>query len=188
MNVLFFITRILTFSGSAVRCFWEYLVCRIYKLPIEDIRCFKVNEMCSHIEHEFPEKTAQSFLLCFFPFILNLCMGTCFLLYSSYHAFYAGAVNLNIVIFLIVGISMYSNLFPSVEDALYLRDGIYASGGKSLFVKILLAPFTYLMLVGAYLEKYSVSVLTSIAAAAAFPFVTAPLLDIAGRIMMELRS
>lgn len=188
MNILFFITRILTFSGSAVRCFWEFLVCRIYKLPIEDVRCFKVNEMCGHIEHEFPQKAGQSFLMCFLPFALNLCLGTCFLMYSSYYVFYAGAVNLNIAIFLIIGISMYSNLFPSVEDALFLRDNIYANGGKSLFVKVMLAPFTYLMLAGAYLEKYSVSVLTSIAAAAALPFVTDPLLDVISRIMMELKN
>lgn len=184
MNVLFFITRTLTFFGSAVRCFWEFITCRICKLPIEDIRCFKVNEMCSHIEHEFPKKAGQSFLLCFLPSFLNFCFGSCFLAYSSYIIFYAGAVNGVSVLFLIIGISMYSNLFPSVENALSLKDNVYGDGGKNLFIKIILAPFTAIMIAGAYLEKYSVTVLTSIAAAVAFPFVTDRLLDVMSKVIM----
>ncbi|HOD02513.1 MAG TPA: hypothetical protein PKN28_04225 [Clostridiales bacterium] len=188
MNVLFFITRIITFFGSSLRCFWEFVVCRIFKLPIEDIRCFKISEMCSHIEHEITEKAGQSFLLCALPFALNFCLGSCFLAYSSYYVFYAGVVNFNSVFFLIIGISLYSNLFPSVENALSLKDNIYSGEGKNLFVKIILAPFTALMLFGAYLEKYSLSVLASIAAAIAFPFITDPIFYVISRIMMELKS
>lgn len=187
MNTLFFITRVLTFFGSVLRCFSEFIVCRLFKLPIEDARCFRTDEMCSHIEHELAEKTSHAFLLCFLPFIINLCLGSCFLLYSSYFIFYAGVVSLTDVIMLIIGISLYSNLFPSVENVLSLKDHIYSADSNTA-VKIILAPFTYFMLAGAYLEKFSITVITSITAAIAFPFVTAPIIGVLAKIMMEIRS
>ncbi len=171
MDLLFFITRILTFFGSGVRGFWEYCVCRIFKLPIEDIRCFKVSEMSSHMEHEFLTKTGQSFLMCFLPLILNFGLGSLFLLYGAYMVFYAGVVSALAVTLLYVGISLYSNLFPSIEDALAFKESVYGENGKGLPAKILLAPFVAVAVAGAYLERYSVSVLTSIAAAYAFPFI-----------------
>lgn len=187
MDTLFFITRILTFFGSALRCFWEFIACRLLKLPIEDTRCFKTNEMCSHIEHELTEKTSHAFFLCFLPFIINLLLGTCFLVYSSYFIFYAGIVSLTSVLMLIIGISLYSNLFPSIENALSLKDYVF-SEDSSIAVKILLAPFTYLMLAGAFVEKYSITVLTSIIAAIAFPFVTDPFVGVLAKIMMAIKS
>jgi len=100
--------------------------------------------------------------------------------------FYAGAVNAMSVILLILGISFYSNLFPSIEDALALKDNLYGKNGKNLFVKIILAPFTAVVIFGAYIERYSVSILTSIAAAAAFPFVSDCFLGVINKIMMNI--
>lgn len=88
---------------------------------------------------------------------------------------------------LIIGISLYSNLFPSIENALSLKDHIY-SADSSTAIKIIMAPFTYFMLAGAYLEKFSITVITSIIAAVAFPFVTAPIVGVLAKIMMEIRS
>lgn len=186
MDTLFFITRALTFFGSALRCFWEFLVCRLFKLPIEDARCFKMGEMCSHIEHELAEKTSHAFFLCFLPFILNLCLGTCFLLFSSYFIFYAGAVSLTNVVMLIIGISLYSNLFPSVENALSLKDHVNSANSNTA-KKVFLLPFTYLMLIGAFLEKYSITVLTSIITAIAFPFITDPIVGLLAKIIMGIK-
>ncbi len=171
MDILFFFTRALTFLGSGVRAFWEYCVCRILKLPIEDIRCFKVSEMCSHMEHEFLTKTKQSLLMCFLPMLLNFGFGSLFLLYGSYMVIYAGVVNALAMTFLYFGISLYANVFPSIEDALSLKESVYGENGKGLVSKILLAPFVAVAVAGAYLERYSVSVLTSVAAACAFPFI-----------------
>ena len=52
MNILYVITRFITFPGALVRAMWEHLVCKICGVPVEDNRTFRNNEMCSHIEHE----------------------------------------------------------------------------------------------------------------------------------------
>ena len=171
MNILYFITRVLTFTGSCVRAVWEYIVCRIFKLPIEDIRCFKVNEMCSHMEHEFLTKTGQTFLMCFLPMLLNFGFGSLFMLYGSYMIFYAGVKTAMAWTFLYFGISFYCNVFPSIEDALAFKESVYGENGKGLALKILLAPFVAVAVAGAYLERYLVSILTSVIAAWSFPFI-----------------
>lgn len=43
-------------------------------------------------------------------------------------------------LFLWVGISCLTNLFPQIEDALTLKEQIYGKGKSNLFVKIIAAP------------------------------------------------
>ena len=40
MNILYVITRFITFPGALVRAMWEHLVCKICGVPVEDNRTF----------------------------------------------------------------------------------------------------------------------------------------------------
>lgn len=170
MNTLYYITRILTFFGTECRCAFEHIACRILKLPIEDTRTFKDSELCGHIEHELAPTLGKAFFVCWFPFTLNCLLACCFLYSGAYRIVYAGDYSsLASWLFLWLGFSFAANVFPTFEDALALKDALY--GGKNLAAKILLAPFFGVVYAGSFIERYSLTVLTSLAFTIAFPYI-----------------
>ena len=60
MTNLYVVTRVLTFFGTVMRTFWEQVVCRICAVPVEDVRAFKVSDLCGHVEHELIKKKRPS--------------------------------------------------------------------------------------------------------------------------------
>ena len=40
MTTVYVVTRVLSFFGTYLRTFWEHIVCRICKIPAEDVRAF----------------------------------------------------------------------------------------------------------------------------------------------------
>lgn len=179
MTTLYVITRVLTFFGSVLRTFWEHVACRLCRIPVEDARVFKNNELCGHVEHELPENLKQSFLVCWLPFTINFFMGCAFLLTGSYRLFFIGQTDsLQAYGLVWLGVSCLANCAPSYEDMLALKDFLYS--GSSKVAKIILAPFFGVVWLSASLERYSVTFLLSIAFAAIFPTVfnlLFPLLD-----------
>lgn len=167
MTTVYVVTRVLTFFGTFLRAFWEHVVCRICKIPAEDIRAFKFDELCGHVEHELINKTSHAFLMCWLPFTLNFTMGTMFLLTGAYRVFYIGEISLTSLGVLWLGISCIANCAPSFEDMLSLKDCIY--GGKNKALKVILAPFFGVVCAMACLEKYSLTFVLSIVYAVVFP-------------------
>ena len=88
MTNLYVATRVLTFFGTVMRAFWEQVVCRICAVPVEDVRAFKVSELCGHVEHELIKKKSHIFLVCWLPFTLNFILSCCFLLSGAYRVVY----------------------------------------------------------------------------------------------------
>ncbi len=162
MTGLYIATRYITYFGAQLRVFWEHVACRIYKIPVEDDRAFNPSELCGHIEHELTEGVAQSFGVCFLPFFMNLFLGICMLLTGSLRLFYIGDFKSVIAyLFLWMGISLIANCAPSFEDALSFKDNLSLT--KNKFLKVVLTPFFGVMYACAFLERYSVTFLLSIA-------------------------
>ncbi len=174
MTAIYCITRYFTFFGTELRTFFEHIMCRVFRIPVEDSRAFKNSELCGHIEHELTENTKQSFFLCFVPFALNFVLGNLNLLAGSYFLFYSGSFSLEAVITFWLGLSLVSNCAPSFEDALSLKDHIY--GGKGKFKKIVLAPFFGIMYAFSFLERYSVTFILAVVYSVFFPYFTAGLI------------
>ena len=65
-------------------------------------------------------------------------------------------------LFLWVGISCLTNLFPQIEDALTLKEQIYGKGKSNLFVKIIAAPIFAVLYVGSYLQSVGLTLVTSV--------------------------
>lgn len=169
MNTLYVATRVLTFFGTEMRTFWELIVCRVFKIPAEDVRAFKSSELCGHVEHELTKNTTEAFFMCWFPLTMNFFLGCCFLLVGSYELVYIGATSSIIAyIFMWLGISFLSNCFPSFEDVLAFKDYVY--GGKNKVTKILFAPLFALDYAGAFLERYSLTFIVAIAFSIGFPY------------------
>ena len=170
MTTVYVITRVLPYFGTLLRAFWEHLVCRICKIPAEDVSAFKNSELCGHVEHHIIYKRSDAFLMCYLPFVMNFILACCFLLTGSYRLFYLGdTTTYQAYIFIWLGISCAANCVPSFEDMLSFKDCVY--GGKSIFLKVIFAPFFAVICAGACLEKYSLTFLLSIGFAVAFPHI-----------------
>ncbi len=168
MTNLYIVTRFITFFGTSLRVFWEHVACRICKVPIEDIRAFKTNEMCGHIEHELPDNLKHSFLICWLPFTMNFLIGCSLLLTGSYRLFYIYETDYVPTYVLVwLGFSCIANCASSFEDALNFRD--YLISSKNNFMKVVLYPFFGVNYVMASVERYSVTTLISLAFTVLFP-------------------
>lgn len=171
MTNLYVATRVLTFFGTVLRCFWEQLVCRICGIPAEDVRPFKVSEICGHVEHELVKTKKQAFLICFVPFFFNFVLSVCFLLGGAYKLVFIGDFKtLTGYLFFWLGISLAANCVPSFEDVLSFKDVFYGEQSNK-FLKVVLAPFYWVIYGLSFIERYSVTFVLSIIFSVAFPYI-----------------
>ncbi len=169
MMYLYVATRVITFFGTELRTFWEHVACRITGIAAEDIRPFKVSELCGHVEHELCETKKQAFTMCFFPFFLNFIIGCCLLLSGSYRVIYAGDFSsVKSWVFLYVGISCLANCVPSFEDVLSFKDVFYGENSSKV-LKIVMAPFFATIYIFSFLERYSLTFVLAVFFAFLFP-------------------
>lgn len=171
MRIIYIIVKILTFPGAMMHAFFEHMSCRICKILVDDARTLRTDEMLSHIEHELVHRRGASFDLCFIPFLFNLFIGLTIICSASVAVLYLGSYKNALLWFLLyMGIAFLTNLFPQMEDVLMLKENIY-NGKTNLAVKIIVAPFYALLYVGAQLERFGLTLLTSIGFAFAFPYI-----------------
>ena len=165
MTALYIFIKYLTFPGALVRGMWEQIVCRFSKVPVEDNRYLRSDEMISHIDHEFMPKARGAFAICFVPFFFNM-LGALFLgiipaMMLVYLQFRGIALIALCAVSYWLAISLFVNAFPLVEDALNMIDKVYHHG--NILQKIIYAPGAVICLGGAYLEKYCLTFLFVIA-------------------------
>lgn len=183
MTVFYVITKFLTFPGAITKALFEHIMCKVLKLPVEDTRCLRTDEMCGHIEHELVERPAAGFWLCFIPGLLNFLLGMSLSLFGVINVYclgnYTGFIqnnallsnlfasaltgNANLVstvnfllpiFFLWLGFSMFVNMAPLQEDALMMKEQYKNLNG---FLKVLFAPGYFVMSIGAPMERYGVT-------------------------------
>ncbi len=166
---LYVFTRALTFFGTLMRAFWEQIACRVCGIPVEDVRGFKVSELCGHVEHELIKKKSHIFLVTFLPFVMNFVLAFCFLLGGAYRVVYIGDVkSISFWFLLWLGISFAANCVPSFEDVLSFKEAFFESNTK-IFVKILVAPFFAIIYGFSILERMSVTFVLAVLFAVVFP-------------------
>lgn len=178
MKIIYLIVKYLTLPGTFLQAFFEHLTCRAYEVLVEDGRYLRANEMCGHIQHELVRKRSVSFGLCFFPFLFNLVVGLVLTAAGAVPVLYlgewftaGGSVHLLNFLFLWVGVSALTNLFPQTEDALTLKALLYGKETRpNLFLRILASPLFAVLYAGSYLQKWGVTLLTSAAFAYLYPY------------------
>ena len=178
MTVWYVITKIFTFPGALTKAFYEQLMCKIFKCPVEDNRYLRTDEMCGHVEHEFIERPVASFMYCFIPGLLNFFFGLFLGLFPLVNVLYLGNFSgfvassqilssaikdanavalvdmLLPIVFMWLSVSMFNNLFPLLEDAVVMKEQYSKLNG---FAKVIFFPGYIVMKVGARLEKYGIS-------------------------------
>ncbi len=189
MTAIYVITKILTFPGALTKALYEQLMCRIFKCPVEDNRYLRTDEMCGHVEHELIERPVASFMFCFIPGMLNFFFAMFLGLFplinvvylGNYSGFVASSSSLSgiitdsnavslvdmllPIIFVWLGISMLTNIFPLLEDAVVMKEQ-YSK--LNIVAKILFFPGYIVMRIGAVLEKYGITFLLLVALSVLF--------------------
>ena len=169
MTKLYIITKYLTFPGALIRGMWEQIVCRICKVPVEDNRYLRNDEMISHIEHEFMPKARGAFALCFVPALMNF-IGAFLLalapvMFTLYARFDDTVLTIVNVIAYWFAFSLMVNSYPLIEDAYNMMEKVYKQG--NILQKIFYAPAAALLFIGAFVEKYCISFVLGIVLTAA---------------------
>lgn len=171
MRIVYIIVKILTLPGAMLHAFFEHMSCRASKILVDDARTVQMNEMLGHIDHELIKRKGASFDICFIPFFLNLMLGFLTLTYGATSIYYLGRLtDVFAWICLYLGISMWTNLFPQIEDVMMLKENFFVSNDKKLS-KILVAPFYAIFFVGSRIEKWGITLITSVAFSFAVPYI-----------------
>lgn len=166
------IVKILTFPGGLLRGFWEQLFCKIYGIPVENRKYFQFNEMAGHIEHEPIKHPTMNYFYCLVSGLMVFIAGFIFVFPAFVNLFYLDIMDETMrtinYVFLYLGFSMLTNIFPSIEDALMMWESYKK---LTTIEKIFYAPGAVVMYAGAYAENLGITLLTNVALAAVILFV-----------------
>ncbi len=162
MSIIYVIVKVLTLPGAVLHAFFEHMVCRSAKIIVEDEKVIQFNEMLSHVDHQLVMRRGPSFDICFIPFFMNFMLGFLTLSYGSTAIIYfAKYEDIFAWVCLYFGIALLTNLFPQIEDVMMLKEN-YFNGKTKLINKILVAPWYGIFWLFARLEKWGLTLLTSI--------------------------
>ncbi len=165
MTNLYVIIKALLFPGAHLRCFWEQVICRICKIPVEDNRYLRDDETTSHIEHELVFTAGKAFAVCYIPYFMTSLSALFLSLIPLIVMFVFEVNNVILTVFSVLSwwyaISAYCNRFPLIENAINMKEQIYKNG--SLAQKIIFAPGFAVLYVGAYMERYLITFVISVA-------------------------
>ncbi len=169
MRIIYVIGKYITFPGAFLRAFWEHLTCLLLGSPVENTGYLRADEMCGHIEHYLPQKTAAAFVQAIAPGIMGMLTGFPIFAFGFANLRFMGCTfNDSAVLFILciaaiyVGISIMCSLHPSYEVALNLWEivveKIKSKSAKSKIIGVLLLFPSRWAYLGAILEKFSVPV------------------------------
>ena len=170
MTKLYIIGKILTFPGAYIKGFWGQLTCRTLGLPVEVPGHLRIDEACGHVEHAFAKKGFASYLMATGPGFMNFITGVPLFIAGFLNLRYMGitpydSVPLFIlyVLMLYVGVSLLCNVFPLTEDILNFWYIAYEEKNMNIVGRIIFAIPAIITRAGAFLEKYSITVILWIA-------------------------
>lgn len=124
MNILYLISKILTYPGAFMKGFWEHCTCRILRLPVTSRSYLLADSTCGHAVHVPAATPAKAFLLSWLPYVaqrilayilLGASVGPLLVFglrgQSETYLFVAEAIAL------FLGVSLFCNSFPQWDDA-----------------------------------------------------------------------
>ncbi len=165
----------LTVCGAVTRAFFEHVLLKLCRVPVEDRAYLQRNELFGHVEHKPARTFAQSFCICFFPGFIVCLLGAVIALPAVLQLFVMGVRPHYIVdgkvsvmfivctVLLYFGVSLFCHAFPAYEDALYLWEHRRQANPAA---RILLIVPIACMRAGAFLARFGVWQILAIAAAA----------------------
>lgn len=170
MTIIYIITKFLTIPGALLKGFWEQVFCRAFKSPVESNDYIRLDELCGHTGHELIPTSARSFWFNFLSGYFNYTMGLAMIVGPIINMFILDfetttAKKILTYVVLWIGVSLLSNVFPLVEDALNMWEKIYGKDNKSTVIgKIFFFIPAVVMMIGSFLESYGITTLINFGA------------------------
>lgn len=162
MRTLNMIAKILTFPAAFLKGFWEQLLCKMMGCPVESKKIFQSGEMAGHIEHEPFPTAAKSFWFCFVTGFMMFLTGLIFAVPAVINLFYLDSaspiVRFFSIFYLYVALGAFTNIFPSVEDALMMWEKYK---GMKKGAKVIFAPAAAIMYIGSFAETWGITFVTN---------------------------
>lgn len=172
MTAVYIVIKYLTFPGTILHAFFEHMCCRWFKILVDDARVIQPTEIIGHVDHELVKRKGPSFDICFIPFLFNLLVGVLTMSYATITIFYMKRLSEAFSwICLYLGVSCLTNLFPQIEDVMMIKENFFNNGKKGIVTKILIAPIYAILWLGARLERWCVTLFTSVAFAFVLPMI-----------------
>lgn len=166
MTFFYVLTKCLTAPGAALHAFWEHMVCKICKIPVEDNRYLQANEMCGHVDHAFALTPRAAFALCYVPMFFNLLGAFLMGLLPAFKLLYIGDFSLPGSLFDIAAIwfalSLFTNVSPLVEDAMKMWSLLYSKSSNPA-QKLFYTPGAVVCYLAAYLDRLSIPFIIGVA-------------------------
>lgn len=167
MTMLYLISKFLTFPAVTVRAFYEHVLLRLFKVPVENASLVQLNELFGHAEHDLINKTAKNFCFCILPGFLQILFAVPMMLVSYLQLYVMGVTAINpqtdtvsvmfvlCIVLRYLGICLLSNVFPLYDDALNLWEQALNKKGAG---KLLIVPAAVIR-AGAFLERFGITAL-----------------------------
>lgn len=156
------IINILTFPGVMIHELAHQIFCRLFNVPVYEVKYFGLKRPSGYVIHERTESPLVTFFISVGPFILNTLVGALLLLPASvkmiaFDGYRTLGEDLSgnffeffpLALISWFGISVLMHAFPSVKDTENMVDGILKNPDTNIFAKILAAPVIGLMFLGA---------------------------------------
>jgi len=110
---------LLTFPGAILHAFWHSIICKSFKIPINEINFFDFKKFTCYVVHERSENQSFNKIVTFLPFLLSSLVGISLLIASSIEF---GVFNL--IDIMISGGTMWASTFEFIILVLSLWLGI----------------------------------------------------------------
>ncbi|MCR5151067.1 MAG: hypothetical protein K6B52_07565 [Clostridiales bacterium] len=165
MRAIYTICKYFLCPGAYVHAFWEQLMCRILKLPVETKKYFGNGIDGGHVKHAPAKNEVSAFLIACIPGFVNFITGVWFFLAGFMNLRFMGiTVYDSIPIFVVsivliyFGVSFLCNIFPLREDIATFWTLAYKSpfSGKMLVLRVIAFIPALITKIGAFAQHYCI--------------------------------
>ncbi len=166
MTVLYLIPKLLSLPGTVIRAFYEHIILKVFKVPVENASYMRMNELFGHVEHDLVTGVSGNLIFCCLPGFLQVLFALPMMTVSFLQLHVLGVTPIDpqtgtvSVMFIICavlrifGIWLLSNVFPLYEDSLNLFEKVGEING---FKKVILYPIATVVRAGAFLERFGLT-------------------------------
>lgn len=165
------IISIVTFPGVAVHELAHQICCRICKIPVYDVKYFRIGNPCGYVVHEPTDNPWKNLLTGVGPFLFNTIIGMLVTLpaYVRVLGLSSETTNFFYLILYWLGISILMHSFPSTGDAKSLITSVLKNENVNILAKIVTAPVIGLIYLGAIGSVFWLDLIYAVAMSAVLP-------------------
>lgn len=152
-----FVISLLTFPGVAVHELAHQICCHICRIPVYEVKYFRLKNPCGYVIHEATDNPWKNLLMGMGPFFVNTILGmiiTCpgyFYLWGAGEYLHDTNTGLRLIYLVLywLGLSILMHAFPSTGDAKSMMESILKNKEVNIFAKIITVPLVGLIYLGA---------------------------------------